>query len=293
MAAPRLGFFDYVKAAFRRKVPVPGLGPMPVNAMALGLIAVLGVANPGFWLLGLAAELAYLFALASSPRFQKLVDAERLVDAQSGWEDRVHLEVGKLTDESRLRYQHLLAQCRRILGISETLDDSGLGGVRGLRSSSLNQLLMIFLRLLRSRELIGENLQGVSRKEIEQETQRIESRLGQVDRAKDAALARSLEGTLEIQKRRLANLDRARTSLAVIDAELARIEHHVELIREESAVSGKPEALSDRLDAVTNAMGETTRWMADNAEFFGALGADEAVAVPSDLPRLPASEEER
>lgn len=293
MAAPRLGFFDYVRAAFRRKVPVPGLGPMPVNAMALGALAVLGIANPGFWLLGLAAELAYLFALASSPRFQKLVDAERLLDAQSGWEDRVHLEVGKLSDESRLRYQQVLAQCRRILGISETLDGSGLGGVRGLRSSSLNQLLMIFLRLLRSRELIGENLAGVSREEIEKEEQRIRSRLGQVDRERDAALARSLEGTLEIQNRRLANLDRARTSLAVIDAELARIENHVELIREESAVSGKPEALSDRLDAVTNAMGETTRWMADNAEFFGTLGADEAAAVPSDLPRLPASEEER
>jgi hypothetical protein len=293
MAAPKLGFLDYVKAAFRRKVPVPGLGAMPLNPLALGVFAVLGIANPGFWLLGLAAELGYLFALSSSPRFQKLVDAERLVDAQSGWEDRVHLEVGKLTDESRRRYEQVLAQCRRILGISETLDGSGLGGVRGLRSSSLNQLLMIFLRLLRSRELIGENLQGVDRKDIQAEAQRIESRLGQVDRAKDAALARSLEGTLEIQKRRLANLDRARTSLAVIDAELARIEHHVELIREESAVSGKPEVLSDRLDAVTSAMGETTRWMADNAEFFGALGADEAVAVPSDLPRLPASEEER
>jgi len=293
MAAPRLGFFDYVRAAFRRKVPVPGLGPMPVNAMALGTFVVLGIANPGFWLLGLAAELGYLFALSSSPRFQKLIDAERLLDAQTGWEDRVHGEVGKLTPESRERYQRVLAQCRRILGISESLDGSGLGGVRGLRSSSLNQLLMIFLRLLRSRELIGENLQGVSRKEIESEAQRLRSRLGEVDREKDAALARSLEGTLEIQSRRLANLDRARTSLAVIDAELARIENHVELIREESAVSGKPEVLSDRLDAVTNAMGETTRWMADNAEFFGTLGADEAAAVPSDLPRLPASEEER
>lgn len=293
MAPPRLGFLDYVKAAFRRKVRVPGLGAMPVNVMAIAAFAVLGIANPGFWLLGAAAELAYLFGVSSNPRFQKLVDAERLLDAQTGWEDRVHGEVGQLSDESRLRYQHLLGQCRRILGISETIDGTGLGGVRGLRSSSLNQLLWIFLRLLRSRELIGDNLQGVSKKEIEAEAQRISSRLGQVDREKDAALARSLEGTLEIQKRRLANLERAETSKAVIDAELARIEHHVDLIREESAVSGKPEALSDRLDAVTDAMGETTRWMVDNAEIFGALETDEAGTVPSELPRLPASEEER
>lgn len=292
MAAPRLGYLDYVKAAFRRRVRVRGLGSMPVNAMALGVFAVLGIANPGFWLLGAAAELTYLLALSSNPRFQKLVDAERLLDAQSGWEDRVQGEVEKLGKPNRERYQSVLDQCRRILGLSETLDGSGLGGVRGLRSTSLNQLLLIFLRLLRSRELIAENLQGVSGREIEQDAERIRTRLAEVDREKDAALARSLQGTLEIQERRLANLERAGTSLAVIDAELARIEQHVELIREESAVSGKPEALSDRLDAVTNAMSETTRWMADNAEFFGSLGADDT-AVPSDLPRLPASEEER
>lgn len=286
MAAPRLGYLDYVKAAFHRRVPVAGLGAMPVNYMGLAAFAVLGLLNPGFWLLGAAAELTYLLGVSSNPRFQKLIDAERTAVERTGWEDRVHEEVEQLSDDSRYRYRRLLAECRRILGIAETLDGAEIGGVRGLRSSSLNQLLWIFLRLLRSRELIAENVASVERKEIESELGRVRSRLEAVDREKDAALARSLDGTLEILERRLANLDRAAASLSVIDAELARIEQHVELIREESAVSGKAEALSSRLDAVTNAMGETTRWMADNAELFGALG-DEPAAVPAALPELP------
>jgi hypothetical protein len=289
MARPRLSYLDYVRAAFHRKVTVPMLGMMPVNAMALGAFAVLGIANPGFWLLGAAAELAYLLGVSSNGRFQKLVDAEQALDAQSGWEERVHAEVERLAPDSRKRYAQLLDQCRRILGLSESTEGASLAGVRGLRSSSLNQLLWIFLRLLRSRELISDNLSDVRHEEIEGEITTLGTRIEGIDREKDVALARSLEGTLEILQRRLANLERAAASLRVIEAELGRIEQHVELIREESAVSGKAEALSSRLDAVTNAMSETTRWMADNAELFGALG-DESAAVSGDLPHLPAPE---
>lgn len=293
MARPRLSYLDYVRAAFHRKMEVPMLGQMPVNALALGAFAVLGIANPGFWLLGAAAELAYLLGLSSSGRFQKLVDAELALDAQSGWEERVRAEVERLAPDSRHRYAQLLGECRRILGLSESAEGASLAGVRGLRSSSLNQLLWIFLRLLRSRELIRDNLQNVDRKALAAEAEATQKRLDALDREHNAALARSLEGTHEIQLRRLANLDRAAASQGVIDAELARIEQHVELIREESAVWGKPEALSERLDAVTGAMSETTRWMADNAELFSSLGGEEATPALRELPSLPASEEER
>jgi hypothetical protein len=293
MARPRLSYLDYVRAAFHRKVAVPMLGTMPVNAMALGAFAVLGIANPGFWLLGAAAELAYLLGVSSNGRFQKLVDAEQALDAQSGWEERVHAEVERLAPDSRKRYAQLLDQCRRILGLSESTEGASLAGVRGLRSSSLNQLLWIFLRLLRSRELIRDNLHNVDRKALAAEAEATQKRLEALDREHSAALARSLEGTHEIQLRRLANLERAAASQGVIDAELGRIEQHVELIREESAVWGKPEALSERLDAVTGAMSETTRWMADNAELFSSLGGEEATPALRELPSLPASEEER
>ena len=74
-----LGYLDYLKAAFRWRARIPGLGRMPINAMGLAAFAVLGLANPGFWFLGAAAEVVYLLWLSSSDRFQNLVDGERLV----------------------------------------------------------------------------------------------------------------------------------------------------------------------------------------------------------------------
>jgi hypothetical protein len=59
------------------------------------------------------------------------------------------------------------------------------------------------------------------------------------------------------------------------------------LLREETAVAGKAEMLSCRLDAVTNTMAETNRWMEQNAELFGRLGADPLGTVPEDLPEIP------
>lgn len=287
MNARPLGFWDYAKAAFFRRVRLPVLGAMPANQMALGVLAVLGIANPGFWLLGAAAELAYITVLASSERFQKLIDGERLLSAQQSWEERVHSVVERLKPKSRERYRRLLGQSRAVLGLSETLEDDSLGSYRDLRSRSLNQMLWIFLRLLASREVIEENAARVDLGTLDWEIEGLEGRIAELDRDKDGALVRSLEGTLDIQKRRRENRSQADNNLAVVDAELERIERQVELIREESAISSKPEALSARLDAVTTTMTDTSRWIDEHADFFASLANDASSRALVDLPRMP------
>ena len=52
------------------------------------------------------------------------------------------------------------------------------------------------------------------------------------------------------------------------------------------------EMLSMRLDAVTSAMTETTRWMDQHAEFLSSLGGTEIVSALPDLPDLPEPPEE-
>jgi hypothetical protein len=300
MAAPPLAYGDYLKAAFHERAVVPGLGAMPVNYLGLGLFAVLGLANPGFWLLGAALEIAYLTAMSGSGRYQKLVQARRLKTVQHSWVDRVKALVEGLGPQSRERYDRLLAECRGVLGLADELPgfDAATAelGVRDLRSNSLNQLLWIYLRLLRSQELIEDSLSRVDRQALAAEVKELEGRLATTDREHDPALARSLEGTLDIQRRRLANLERASGHLSVVRSELDRIERHVELIREEAAVSGRTEVLSDRLDAVTNAMSETNRWMSEHAEFLGSLGgsslADDVTDLPPPSPPMPRAETE-
>jgi len=245
VALDRLSFQHYVHEAFHRKARVPLLGALPLNKMLLALAAVLGLANPGFWFLGAAGELAYLFLRANSERFQKLIEGERLLEAQESWGEKINRGVSRLSRQNRERYRALLAKCRLVLGISDTLDGDNLGNFRDMRARSLNQLLAIFLRLLTSREMIENNVETLDRDALNREVEILRSRLESAE--EDSALRRSLQGTLDIQLKRLENLDRAGKSLEVIDAELERIEQQVELIREESAVSGGPEALSIRL----------------------------------------------
>lgn len=282
MAGEALTYWDFVKAAFYRRVRLPLLGAMPVNQMALAAIGLLGFVNPGFWFLGAALELAYLGALSSSERFQKLVEGERLVARQRGWEASVQRAFAQLPPTAQLRYQALLGRCARILGITTSAGQTGM--LSGLRAGTLNQLLWLFLRLLSSRELILTTLAQVDEGELGADVARLEQRLAGV--GEGSPLARSLQATLEIQKKRLENLAAARVNLAVVEAELERIEQQVRLIEEESAVAGGPDVLSARLDAVSSTLLETSRWMDQHAEFFRSLGGEEEVA-PMALPRLP------
>ncbi len=286
-----LTYLDYLREAFYRKVRVPGLGGLPVNLMGLGAVTVLGIVNPGFWLLGAAAEVVYLTAMAGSARFQKLVQGERLLDLQKGWEQQMAESVNRLSAEDADRYLILLNQCRAIVGIGDAAQGSSLGDLPDLRGRNLNQLLAIFLRLLVSRQTIRENLRGLDPKALSGWIADLEARLARIDPETEPSLARSLNGTLEIQRRRLENLDRAAANIRIIDAELDRIEHQVELMREETAVSAQPEQLSDRLDAISSSMNETARWLDEHADFFDSLNADETAARAPELPRLRRVEE--
>lgn len=285
MAGEELSYAEYLKAAFRRRIDVPVLGRMPINQMGLVAFALLGLANPGFWFLGAAMEVAFVVLRSTSRRFQNLVEGERLLRRQVGFDERVKLAVASLSDTARERYRRLLRECGSILGLTQTVDQERLGTLQDLRAGGLNQLLWLFLRLLTSRELIVANISQVDRRSVEADVEHVRQRLTQAE--PESALARSLQGTLEIQLKRLENLTRAGKSLEVIDAELDRIEQQVRLIREESAVSGGPEFLSARLDAVTSTLAETSRWMDQHAEFLGSLDLEDQVGAPTMLPHLP------
>ncbi len=285
MAPETLSFHNYAKEAFDRTAKIPLLGRLPLNKMGLAGFAVLGLWNPGFWFLGAASELAYLFLKATSPRFQNLIEGERLLAAQQSWAEKIGHAVDRLSARSRDRYRRLLEQCRLALGISDTLENDSLGNFRDMRARSLNQLLAIFLRLLTSREVIEGNLKGLNRVALQDEVAELEKRL--TPAGEDSALSRSLTGTIAIQKKRLENLGRAASNLEVIDAELRRIERQVELIREESAVTGRPEMLSVHLDAVTNTMSETSRWMEENNEFLHSLDGHSIAGELAKLPEMP------
>jgi hypothetical protein len=288
VADEQLSYWDYVKEAFWRPIRSRALGALPLTQMLLVSFGLAGLINPGFWMLGLALLVSLVGGRSASARFQKLVEAERLAQRRTtSADDRMQIVYSRLSSESQRRYRSLVMLCREILGLAAPAGEK----LTDFRAGNLNQLLFLFLRLLSSREGIEDTLTRVDRHQLEEG---IESLRGRIAGAGDAEspLARSLRATLEIQEKRLANLDTATRNLAVIDSELERIEQQVRLVREESAVVGSPEALSARLDAVSATLSETSRWMDQHAELITDLASPELdVGKPPSLPRATVSEE--
>jgi len=64
------GFLDYVRAAFNARPFGMFVAP---NWIGLGAFGLLGLMNPGFWVLGAGLELGYLLTLSTNPRFQRAI----------------------------------------------------------------------------------------------------------------------------------------------------------------------------------------------------------------------------
>jgi len=287
MPKPQLSYFDYVKAAFNWRVLVPGLGNLPLNKWLLVGLGIIGFGNPGFWFLGAAAEFGYLFYLSTNPRFQRIVELTGQEVKQEEWGERIARLTAGLDKASMQRYRRLIDNCQAIvrnsgqLAAGQAADDLRAGGV--------NQLAWMFLKLLHSRLRINQILEQTSRQEIEKEVKEITARL--TKEQESSAIYRSIQGTLEIQQRRLENLVKAEESLRVIDAELDRIDKQVILLHEEASVSSDPDLLSVRLDGVMKSLQGTTEWMVQHNELFGSL---EEQSIPKNLieqaTRLPEKE---
>ena len=79
---PELTYWDFVREAFNARPPIPGLGGVPLNWMALAGFGTLGLLNPGFWLIGAGLEVGFLFLLAQNPRFRNYVRGRRIQAAK-------------------------------------------------------------------------------------------------------------------------------------------------------------------------------------------------------------------
>lgn len=260
------GFFDFVGAAFSAR---PLGMPVPPNWVGLAAFGLLGLTNPGFWVLGAGLELGYLLTLATNTRFQRAVSSRPLSEARAEWNARI----GKLTKRLDLtdqgRYDALAERCRSILDLQTHGGAEMPHGIEA-QADSLGRLSWMFLRLLVARRTIETVLESGDEGEgLENRLQALERQAADADAAAD--LRRSLAGQVEILQQRIAQRGEARRKLAYVDAELTRIEQQVELIREQAALSTDPEVLSRRIDEITATLGGTGQWIRDQQQVYGAM----------------------
>jgi hypothetical protein len=258
------GFFDYVRAAFNARP----LGMfVPPNWIGVGVFALLGLTNPGFWVLGAGLELGYLATLATSRRFQRRVDAGHVSDAQADWQKKIEALLARLDDRDRRRYDALATRCRAIL--DQQLHTADVPHGLEAQSEGLGRLLWMYLRLLVARQAIARVIEEARRGEpIEDRVAELQQ---QLDKTNTEELRRSLSSQVEILQQRLERQSEARQKVAFLDAELTRMQEQVELIREQAALSTDPELLSQRIDQITATLGTTSQWIRDQQQVYGAM----------------------
>ncbi len=244
---------------------------VPPNWIGIGMFGFLGVVNPGFWIIGLGCELAYLGWLGTHPRFQKLVNGGRLMDEQRRWQARLYDLVRQLSSEDQQRYRALEARCQDILeqqvrasALSQGLNEQGEG---------LGRLVWIYLRLLLMRESIRKIIRESNSLEhsaqLKERIDKLQEQLKQPSIGED--LRKSLSSQIEILQQRQEKKREAVNKLAFLDAELTRIQEQVELLREQSVLSTDPEVVSERIDQITTTLGGTNQWIRDQQKIYGAM----------------------
>lgn len=260
-------FFGYLRAAFSAKPFGMFVAP---NWIGLAAFGVLGLTNPGFWLVGAGLELAYLLGLASNGRFQQVIDRRATDGSEAEWKARMEAMVRRLTDTDQARYVAFVSRCRTILDQFAQQDPSG--STVKVQGENLSKLIWVYLRLLLARRAMSR----VLKEPTLGETQEIEHRLAEVrarlaDPAMGEDLRKSLSSQAEILEQRVAQRREGREKLDFLEAEILRIQEQVELLREQAALSTDAEGLSARLDEITGSLGGASQWISDQQKLYGSL----------------------
>ena len=139
------------------------------------------------------------------------------------------------------------------------------------RQDSLNQMAVLFLKLLRTKQLIEDSLGKSNPTQIRDQIAKFEGQLKYSNVS--SAMERSIKSNLEIFQKRLQNFDSIRKNADLVELELQRVENQVTFFREELAVDTSPEFITERLNSINDSLMETQNWVNKNGEFLRRLNA--------------------
>ncbi len=266
--------FEYLKKAFWAGPSLPGLGRLPVNALAALGFGILGFGHPAFWLLGAGLEAAYLAAIASHPRFQRLVDAQNrhqtAVRAEEGRQELVR----KLDSQTRKRLALIEEKCERVLQLARE-SQSGDFELESQRDV-LDRMTWIYLKLLVARHHLEASQVHASEADLKRRIAELERNLGAA--GDSSALRESQAATLKILQQRLANLSRFEQTLRQVDSDLARIEAQVDLAMENAGLRGSGAAVPANLELASQILDDEQLYFGDSE--MAVLALDEAYGAP-------------
>jgi hypothetical protein len=238
----------YLWHAFFARPDVPLLR-WPFNALAVAAAAVAGWWDPAIWAVAGAGEFLYLLTMASNPGFQRWIDERRVESLRGDTEESRYRLLSKVGGAARQRYKRLEEKRARL----ETLyrdhqsEDLFFEGNR----DALQKLTWLFLNLLVAQRnlVVGPSS---DERELKQQIATVERELAS---APSEAVRHSKEATLRLLRGRLDNVQHRETSLAEIEADLARIEAQFDVALEEASLRGRPTAISANIEFTSQLLG--------------------------------------
>jgi len=252
-------------------VDVPPLGRLPVNVLGASAFLILGFAEPAFWFLGMAVEAGILTTLAFNPRFQKYVDGQSLQLTQEDAEQKRQSLVNVLDPQARKRLSALSEKCAQVLNVYSTQQTEGY--IVESNEQALKTLQWVYLKLLVARHHLETPASHAPEDVLEAKVKELERDLQ--DPSETDTLRQSKSATVEILKKRLANLRRREQTQEEIESDLTRIENQVDLILENVTIQGKPTTISTDIELASDLLGGSVF-----GEDESAVSALEHVYVP-------------
>jgi len=238
----------YLKAAFLVGVDVPALGHLPVNALAAAGFFILGFGHPGFWFLGLAAEAVVVPSLAFNKRFQNVIDAQDRQSTSTDSQVKRDSLVQLLPPDYKRRLADLDGKCNKVLEVYRNAQADEY--IIETNRSALDNLKWVYLKLLIARYHL---LTAGTEDTPEALAKKVDSLQSELASNQDTpALRQSKAATLDILKRRLANVQRREQSVEEVESDLTRVESQVDLILDNAAMQGKPQTISTDIELASD-----------------------------------------
>jgi len=234
-----------------------------------------------------AAELVYLAAIASSRRFQAIMDAEDAPEPlPAGNDERVKKITRALCAEDLKRYYRLRNRCVELQRIAKGFDSETMGdlsSISDIRIDGINRLLWIFLKLLHAKNGLETFFSTFDPADVNAEIQRIQTRLADMGpetaeaTLADAKRRQLLTDTLAASEQRLANHATAREKYDVVRLELDRLDAKIAGLAELGVNRKDPDHLGPEIDAVSGSVTQAETAMGELA-FIADFAADDETA---------------
>ena len=240
----------YIKSAFFVPVALPGLGQIPLNALAACGFGVLGFGEHAIWLLGLGIETAIISSLAFNKRFQNWVDASsfRRSDEQIAEESAALVKI--LPPDAKTRLTKLQAKCEQTLQMYRNLQSDEFEFTIETNREALKKLQRTYLKLLVAKQHLVQLDSPDAELALKTQIVNLESDLQKENDSPSVHDSKS--ATLNILKKRLSNLHRKAETLEEIDSDLMRIEAQVDLVRENAGMQSKPQTISADIELASD-----------------------------------------